>query len=170
MFYTRKGDSGTTGLFGTNERLPKESPVYEALGTLDELNALLGICFATSRKRELRIMQQHLFIIQAELAGAHKCITAEHVRELEAIIDELEAQMQRPRAFIVPGNTELSAWFDYARAVSRRAERTVLCARLLRNLSPHTYAYLNRLSSLLYALARVAGAEAKTPEVSPSYT
>src|SRR3989338_9790993 len=102
MFYTRKGDSGTTGLFGTNERLPKESPVYEALGTLDELNALLGICFATSRKRELRIIQQHLFIIQAELAGAHKCITAEHVRELEAIIDDLEAQMQRPRAFIGP--------------------------------------------------------------------
>ena len=168
MLYTRKGDNGTTGLFGTKERIPKESLVYEALGTLDELNALLGICFAKSDKKELRVAQQCLFIAQAELAGAHKAITAEHIRELEAIIDELEAQIQKPRTFIVPGSTELSGWFDYARAVSRRAERAVLRARALRNLSPYTYTYLNRLSSLLYALARYTGVGAE--EISPSYT
>ncbi len=168
MLYTRKGDSGTTGLFGTKERIPKESVLYEALGTLDELNALLGICFAKSDRTELRTAQQCLFIAQAELAGAHKAITAEHLHELEVMIDELEVQIQRPRTFVVPGTTELSAWFDYARAVSRRAEREVLRAKLLRNLSPHTCAYLNRLSSLLYALARHAGIGAE--EVSPSYT
>ena len=169
MLYTRKGDEGTSGLFGTKERFPKENTVFEALGALDELSSLLGICFARSRKKEVRTAQQHLFVIQAELAGAQKCITAEHVRELEAMTDRLEAQIQHPHAFIVPGSTELSGWFDYARAVSRRTERAVLRARILRNLSPHTYAYLNRLSSLLYALARQTGAEAKTAEVSPSY-
>lgn len=169
MLYTRKGDGGTSGLFGTKERFPKESLIYEALGTLDELNALLGICFAVSKRKEIRAVQQCLFIAQAELAGAQKSITAEHMSKLETLIDQLEVQIQNPRAFVVPGSTELSGWFDYARAVSRRAERAVLRVQDLHNLCPYTYAYLNRLSSLLYALARRAAVEAGTEELHPTY-
>src|ERR1700690_1050076 len=100
MLYTRKGDSGTSGLFGTKTRLPKNSPVYDALGALDELNSLLGFCSAVSTRKEFRIphhipvlvrgVQERLFIAQAELAGAHKSITEAQVKTLEDSINKLE--------------------------------------------------------------------------------
>lgn len=177
MLYTRKGDSGTSGLFGTKERFPKDSPVYDALGTLDELNALLGLCRANagawrgelSVADELEKAQQNLFIAQAEMAGAEKQILTAHLDELEYTIDDIESLIQNPHAFVLPGATELSALLDYARTVSRRAERAAVRARSVRPLSPNTVAYLNRLSSLLYALARYTAGEAGIKEVSPSY-
>lgn len=169
MLYTRKGDRGTSGLFGTKERFPKESPVYEALGTLDELNALLGVCFAFSKNKEVGIVQQHLFIIQAEIAGAQKNITQDKVEELERMTDALEAKIPPQGTFVVSGSTKMSALFDYARAVSRRAEREVIKARHIRACSPATYAYLNRVSSLLFALARQEAAEAGVAEQAPRY-
>jgi len=169
MLYTRKGDRGTSGLFGTKERFPKESPVYDALGTLDELNALLGICFAHSKKKEVGTVQQHLFIIQAELAGAQKSITQEQVTELERMTDALEALVPHQGSFVVSGSTKMSALFDYARAVSRRTEREVIKAQSIRACSPTTYAYLNRLSSLLFALARHESAKAGIVEQAPKY-
>jgi cob(I)alamin adenosyltransferase len=176
MLYTRKGDGGMSGLFGTKERLPKNSPVYDALGALDELNSLLGFCYAVSRREEfamslyiatlVRTIQQRLFIAQAEVAGAKKSITKAQVEELEDAIDWLEERIENPHAFVVPGATELSALFDYARAVSRRAERA---AGARSAVSAETRAYLNRLSSLLYALARYAAAGAGVKESSPAY-
>jgi cob(I)alamin adenosyltransferase len=177
MLYTRKGDGGTSGLFGTKQRLPKDSPVYQALGALDELNSLLGVCRAKARgvqhhegvdiPKEVERVQQILFIAQAELAGAEKNVTQKHVDELEASIAAIEALIQNPHSFVIPGATELSALFDVARAVSRRAERTVVSAKEHRPVSATTGAYLNRMSSFLYALARYTAGTGT--ELSPTY-
>ena len=177
MLYTRKGDNGASGLFGTKDRFPKDSPIYEALGTLDELNSLIGVCRARAHARnipplitdELLNMQECLFITQAELAGSDKTITPAHITALERAIDEFEKEISNPHAFVIPGTTELGALLDYARAVSRRAERAVMGARGVRGVSSDTGAYLNRLSSALYALARYAGTMEGAKELSPSY-
>lgn len=176
MLYTRKGDSGTSGLFGTKDRLPKDSPVYDALGALDELNSLLGVCrarlvsYSLFRLQDaIQKSQESLFIIQAELAGAEKALTEEHVDMLESAVDSIEKLIETPDAFVIPGATELSGLLDYARAVSRRTERVVISVRTNHNISPASLAYLNRLSSFLYAMARYAAAEAKAKESSPSY-
>lgn len=178
MLYTRKGDGGESGLFGTPERFAKDSPVYDALGTLDELNSLLGVCYAIARKEIpapydipvlLRTVQQHLFVAQAELAGAQKSLSQEQIDWMEGTIELLERQIDRPHAFIIPGATKMSGLFDYARALARRAERRAVHARSARELSATTYAYLNRLSSLLYALARYAARLAGVEESSPAY-
>ncbi len=179
MLYTRKGDGGTSGLFGTKERLPKDSSVYNALGTLDELNSLLGVCRACAAKvqgkgeldiaKEVLRVQEALFIAQAELAGAKKNITQAHVDALETVIAIVEGKIENPHAFVIPGTTELSGLFDYARAVSRRAERAVVSERETRPVSPTTNAYLNRLSSLLYVLARYTAGLAGKKEPSPTY-
>ncbi len=177
MLYTRKGDTGTSGLFGSKERFPKDSPVYEALGTLDELNSLLGVCRAKAGvlstfsdvASELVRVQQNLFIVQAEIAGAEKSIPKVRVDELECAVNDIEALIHNPHSFVLPGATELSALLDYARAVSRRAERAVIAARGIRPVSAFTAAYLNRLSSLLYALARYTAMEAGVKEPAPAY-
>ena len=178
MLYTRKGDRGTSGLFGTSDCFPKDHPVYEALGTLDELNALLGVCKThtegvagvISLNGELGDAQEALFIIQAELAGSDKRIALLRVEKIEHVIDAIEIEVGNPHAFIVAGATPLSAFLDYARTVARRAERAVIAANRVHAMSEESLAYLNRLSSLLYALARYAAAAEGIKEPSPSYT
>lgn len=176
MLYTRKGDSGTSGLFGTKDRLPKNSPIYDALGSLDELNSLLGLCRARLVSYSLfqlqdavQKSQESLFIIQAELAGAEKLLSQEHVDMLENTVDSIEKLIEKPDAFVIPGATELSGLLDYARAVSRRTERAVIGVHANYTISPVSLAYLNRLSSFLYAMARYVAAEAEAKESSPSY-
>jgi cob(I)alamin adenosyltransferase len=178
MLYTRKGDKGTSGLFGTKERFPKNSPVYETLGMVDELNSLLGFCRVCSDdakdgqsvSREILKVQECLFIVQAELAGARESITHTHIDSLEKIIESLEARIDNPHAFVIPGATKLSALYDYARAISRRMERTIISAQPVRSVSPETLAYLNRLSSFLYVLARYMAYMDGAVELSPSYS
>ena len=178
MLYTRKGDDGTSGLLGTKARFPKNSSVYDALGTLDELNSLLGVCRACSLREQggvdmsdkIQNVQERLFIIQAELAGAPKSISSEHIKELETTTEKFEKLIENPHAFVISGTTELSALLDYARAVSRRAEREGLDAHITRKISSPTRTYLNRLSSLLYALARYTASIKGTKESSPSYS
>lgn len=169
---------GTSGLFGTRERFLKSNLVYDALGMLDELNSLLGICRARAGEQkggkidmagEVVSAQKCLFIIQAELAGAPKTICQSHIDALEHTIESIEGSVENPHAFIIPGATELSALLDYARAVCRRAERAVISADRERPVSPATNIYLNRLSSLLYALARYTAKWAGTDELSPEY-
>lgn len=176
MLYTRKGDSGTSGLYGTKDRLPKNSPIYDALGSLDELNSLLGLCRARLVSYSLfrlhdavQKSQESLFIIQAELAGAEKVLPQEHVEMLETTVDSIEKLIETHDAFVIPGATELSGLLDYARAVSRRTERVVVRISTNYSISPTSLAYLNRLSSFLYAMARYVAAEAKVKESSPSY-
>lgn len=177
--YTRKGDGGTSGLFGTKERQYKNSPVFHALGTVDELNSLLGLCRAKAASitdpvhisEEVLQVQEHLFIVQAELAGADKSIEQKHVDILEEIIERVEAHIENPHAFVIPGANEISAQFDVARALSRRAERMVVEAVAVgaAEISPETKAYMNRISSFLYACARFTASLPGSHESSPTY-
>jgi cob(I)alamin adenosyltransferase len=116
-------------------------------------------------------IQQTLFVVQAEVAGAPKKVGKPKVTQFELIINTLEKLMPPITTFTVPGGTELSAILDVARTLSRRTERRVIAvAELgLRTISPNTRAYLNRLSSLLFALARFANESAGIARESPSY-
>lgn len=176
MLYTGKGDKGTTTAFGCDQkRISKSSELPEALGALDELNALLG--FAKMRAGEgriasaLREAQETLFIIQAEIAGADKRVSAGAVSGIETIINDIEREIPPLKGFSIAGGTELSALLDVARAVSRRAERRVIAASEAQACpaSDETRAYLNRLSSLLFALARLVNHEADVAEETPRY-
>lgn len=183
MLYTRKGDGGTTKTFGCDQRISKSSAVAEALGSLDEINSLLGLCKvkagASETAKIIDRTQHNLFIIQAELAGADKHLGAEKVTEAEAIIDEIEKQLPPIKTFFVSGGTELGAMFDVARTIARRAERRVVAVQeegLSRpakagkiKLGEATMQYLNRLSSLLYALARLTNHQSGIKEEAPTY-
>ena len=182
--YTRKGDSGTTKTLHCDQRLSKSSLIAEALGAVDEINSLLGFCKTQCQGESLPVgqgltfgpvlnqVQQNLFIIQAELAGAPgKTITADKVTALEKIIDAAEKALPPIKSFFVAGGTELAALLDYARTVARRAERRVVRAKeeKLVEVGEHSLAYLNRLSSLLYALARLTNYKSGIAEQPPSY-
>ncbi len=172
MLYTRKGDSGTTKTFGCDQRVSKSSAIAEALGSLDEINSLLGLCKIKSAKAELiGGVQQTLFIIQAELAGADKTVTEDKVKAVEAVIDEVEKKLPPIKTFFVSGGTEVASLFDFARTVARRAERRVVQVNEegVRKMGEHSMAYLNRLSSLLYALARLVNHESGITEEPPTY-
>lgn len=183
--YTGKGDAGTTKLFDspTGVRVSKADPIFDALGTLDECNSLIGLCKALSQKSALvcssiivgellHSVQDHIFTIQAEVAGAEKTISTEGVVLLETTITTVEAELPPINTFFIPGASELSAYFDFARTVSRRAERSVIVVHEAgtRTISPESRAYLNRLSSLLYALARFVAHVQGVAEKPPQYS
>ena len=180
--YTAKGDDGTTTIFGCDQRMSKSSSIAEALGTLDETNSYLGTCKIKSDKDHFNIngtevpsivreLQDSLFIIQAELAGADKTMSAGKVEWVEAIISEIEEELPPIKSFSIAGGTELSASFDFARTLARRAERRVVGVydEKAQRVGEHTLAYLNRLSSILYALARLANHKNSKPEDTPDY-
>lgn len=181
MLYTGKGDDGTTGLFGCDQRLSKSSAIAEALGVVDETNALLGVLklkggntvatLGLTYEALLDDVQQDLFIVQAELAGSDKRMDEARVAKLEGWVDAIEGELPQIRSFFVSGGCELAALSDYARTVARRAERRVIAAREGEGQQEKTplSAYLNRLSSLLYALARLANLRAGIAEEKPHY-
>jgi cob(I)alamin adenosyltransferase len=126
----------------------------------------------------LHSVQDHLFTIQAEVAGAGKSISADGVALLESTIAQIEAELPPITTFFVPGSSTLSSYFDLARTVSRRAERSVVrlseqgvgeTAAHVRTLTPESLAYMNRLSSLLYALARFVAHTQGLTESAPHY-
>ena len=176
--FTGKGDGGTTKAFDSapGVRISKASPLPEALGTLDELNAFIGFVKmrATDSKRIRDILkdtQEELFIIQAEMAGSDKRLPEGTVSKVEDIVNKIEEEIPPLKGFSIAGGTELSALLDVARTAARRAERraTAVHEEGIRELSDETKAYLNRLSSLLFALARLANAEAGVEEENPKY-
>lgn len=182
MLYTRKGDGGTTKTFGCDQRISKSSAIAEALGSLDEVNSLLGLCKVRAKESGLSAagrtfedvvhsLQSNLFIVQAEVAGADKTITEEKVKEVERIVDEIEKELPPIKTFFISGGTELAALFDVTRTLARRAERRVVAVvdEKTREVSPHTLAFLNRLSSILYAFARLSNHKSGITEVSPDY-
>ncbi len=161
-FYTRAGDDGYTGLLG-KERVAKEDLRLEALGTVDEAGAALGVARAHARSPEgpglLLQIQRDLYGLMAELAATPEnaerfhTIDAARVAWLEAQVDALSGYTEVPQEFIVPGDTVEGAFFDLARAVVRRAERRA--AALLHRgdmTNPELLRYLNRLSSLCFVL------------------
>ena len=181
--YTKKGDDGTTGLFGKPGRISKTSAITEALGTLDELNAIIGVCRAKYTNYEIVVVdrpasdvlfdvQQHLFIIQAELAGADKHIDQAKVDWLGDTTDDIEQTLEPITSFLLPGASELSSFVDLARTVSRRAERRVVevADESLVEIGSETLAYCNRLSSLLYAMVRTTNDQLGGSEIKPTYS
>jgi cob(I)alamin adenosyltransferase len=182
-FFTGKGDEGTSKLFDSpqGQRITKTSPVFECLGMLDELNALIGWCKAAcpddleanGRKVKLVLhdVQDHLFTIQAEVAGAEKSIPLTNVEHMGTFIKAIEASLPPVTSFLLAGGTELSARLDVARAVARRAERRLVTLHESgeREVSASSRAYANRLSSLLYALTRHANNRAGVEEEAPEY-
>lgn len=177
MLYTGKGDTGTTSTFGCNQqRISKSSLVPEALGALDELNAFLGFVKMRSVgepriQGELRAVQETLFIIQAEVAGADKKVTKSTVREIENLIHTIEKEIPSIKGFSIAGGTELSALLDVARTIARRTERRIIAAVETQAcvVSDETMAYMNRLSSLLFAFARLANHLKGVAEENPKY-
>lgn len=181
MLYTGKGDDGTTGLFGCDQRLSKSSAIAEALGVVDETNALLGVLKlkggmtlavdGLSYAALLDDVQQDLFVVQAELAGSDKRMDAGRVEKLEGWVNAIEQALPPIHSFFVSGGCELAALCDHARTVARRAERRVIAAREGEGAHDKTplLAYMNRLSSLLYALARLANLRAGVAEEAPHY-
>ena len=185
MLYTRKGDDGSTKTFGCcDQKISKSSAVAEALGTLDEANSFLGVCKVevsnidwdvpgTDKKLKVIVddVQQNLFTVQAEVAGAEKKINEDKIKEAEQIIDEIEKELPPIESFFVSGGTELAARFDFARTLARRAERraTAVQEEGSIDISAGTQSYLNRLSSLLYALARFSNHKAGVEEEKPRY-
>jgi cob(I)alamin adenosyltransferase len=177
MLYTGIGDDGMTKIFGCDQqKISKSSEVPEVLGVLDELNAFLGFVKVRANKEShiinaLREIQENLFIIQAEVAGADKHIAPEAVGKMEMMIGEIEKEISPITGFSIAGGTEFSALLDVARTLARRAERRIIAAKdaRVRKLSNETIAYMNRISSLLFALARLANHQAGVAEESPRY-
>lgn len=175
--FTGKGDGGTTKVFGCDQqRISKSSELPEALGALDELNAFLGYARMRAAGNErislvLREVQEALFIIQAEVAGADKHVPADAVQKVEAVVNAIEKEIPPLKGFSIAGGTELSALLDVARTLARRAERRLIAVAEadLREVPPATKAYMNRLSSLLFALARLANHLAGVAEENPKY-
>ncbi len=176
MFYTGKGDAGDTSLFGSSERVYKDSAVCEALGSLDELNSFIGFIkneITDLNGFELRdvlgTVQHSLFAIQGEIAGAAVRVTEERVIELEEIINSIEKTVSPIHSFVVPGTTRVSAEFDLLRTMVRKVERRIVTLQRSGDaaISDTTLSYINRLSSFFYALARLA--EEGNEREAPSY-
>ena len=171
MLYTRKGDTGTTKLYGCDGRIAKDDVRIDALGTLDELNSYVGLCRAFAVDRDttsaLLSFQEVLFVIQAQVAGAKKFLPKDSVASLEAIIAAVETEIDPIHSFTISGASLVSAHLDVARTIARRAERSVIAIRdsSLDIVIP----YLNRLSSALFALARRAAQRARVKEHAPRY-
>jgi cob(I)alamin adenosyltransferase len=184
MLYTRKGDSGTTKTFGCDQRISKSSLVAEALGSLDETNSFLGLARAKTVGKSFKLgndkilfadlileTQQNLFIVQAEVAGSTLSISKDKIARVEMIVDEIEKLLPPIKSFFISGATELGGIFDFARTLSRRAERRVVAVKEEGKItiSTETMSYLNRLSSLLYALARISSHLEGKEELKPEY-
>lgn len=173
MLYTKKGDNGTTKTFGCDQRISKSSAIAEALGSLDEINSFIGICKCQDNDHSnlLNQVQEDLFIIQAQVAGADKKIEQAKIKKLEEIVDGIEKELPPITTFLISGANELSANFDFARTIARRAERRVVAVaeENLAKIEPETLAYLNRLSSLFYALARHSAHKSGIKESAPDY-
>lgn len=181
--FTGKGDDGTTKTLGAKDRISKGSPIAEALGTLDEVNSFLGLCKVHSEKEGfktaagisfagiLHSLQETLFVVQTELAGNDMTVGEDKVKEVTDWVNGIETELPPIKTFFISGGTELAALLDVARTLARRAERRVVGVKDsgAREMGPQSLAFLNRLSSILYALARLANHKSGLKEPSPTY-
>lgn len=168
--YTRTGDDGTTGL-GDGSRVPKDSARVEAYGTTDELNSVLGVLLAVAGLPDavsalLTEVQHELFDLGGELCiPGHIVITADHVTRLEKALDEFNDLLPPLKEFILPGGGPAAAACHLGRTVARRAERRVWSLARVETVNPEALRYLNRLSDLLFVLARVLARHERGSEV-----
>jgi len=173
--YTKTGDAGETSLLGGG-RVPKDHVRVAAYGDVDETNAAIGVVRTLAQPPLDRLLfgvQKDLFAIGAQLADpghrvaakrAKAAVTAAHVRRLEKAIDVRQETLPPLRAFVLPGGTPAAALLHQARTVCRRAERSVVALAREADLDPRILAYLNRLSDLLFVLARAENQGARLAE------
>src|SRR5439155_10159438 len=164
--YTKTGDAGDTAL-GDGRRVPKDHARVEAFGTVDELNAVLGLLLAhapdLAERPLVQSVQNDLFDVGADLCltpaadeqpGQKLRVTAAQAERLESAIDRLNADLKPLTSFVLPGGSVAAAWCHLARTVCRRAERAVVTLARAEAVNPQVLVYLNRLSDLLFVLAR----------------
>lgn len=174
ILYTGFGDQGTTTLFDCKQgRISKSTKLIEALGSVDELNAYLGIIkvYSDSDKIIIKIdnknilyshiieeIQQNLFVIQAELGGSKISVVKKELIKIENIINQIGKVLPPITSFTISGGSIISSSLDFARTLARKTERRVITVfdEGSRIIGPHTISYLNRLSSILFAMSRYA--------------
>jgi cob(I)alamin adenosyltransferase len=173
--YTKTGDQGETAL-GDGTRVAKDHPRVTAYGGVDELNAVLGLALTQMADNAetsalVRSIQNDLFDVGADLClppkddeqpGQVLRIRPEHVQRLELAIDRCNEALGPLHSFVIPGGTALAAWLHLARTVCRRAERDVVTLMRSESINPQVIVYLNRLSDLLFVLARCANDQGLT--------
>ena len=193
ILYTGFGDKGTTTLFHCDQgRISKSANIIEALGSLDELNAYLGIVKVYSdmdislhigklniligRKKIsyskiIKDIQEVLFIIQAQVAGSKIFVSKKHIKVIEDIISIISDLLPPVTSFTISGGSILSAELDFSRTLARRAERRIVQVEVegIKVLDPNTIVYMNRLSSVLFAMSRYANYILSIPEDHPKY-
>jgi cob(I)alamin adenosyltransferase len=175
--YTKTGDQGETAL-GDGARVAKDHPRVAAYGDVDELNAVLGLLLAhqppgpdaAAFAELLRGIQNDLFDVGADLcrpqaadepAGQRLRVRPEQALRLEGVIDRLNERLEPLRSFVLPGGSVAAAWCHLARTVCRRAERAVVTLARAEAVNPQVLVYLNRLSDLLFVLARVSNRDGR---------
>lgn len=173
--YTRTGDSGTTALVG-GSRVPKDSPRIAAYGTIDELNASLGLARVFNEERltegeghqwldgVFRKLQNELFDLGSELATPEDAVyegmfrfSEKEVKALEKLMDECQKELEPLKSFILPGGGRIGGFLHQCRTICRRAEREILILSRAETINPHTMKYVNRLSDVFFVLARWVG-------------
>lgn len=161
--YTKKGDSGETGLF-SGERVEKTSIRVESYGTLDELNAALGVAKVFASTKVMTIIgnvQRRLYLVNSELASTDdsnlvRKTGKEDVTWLEVVMDDLSEEMPVINHFVIPGGTKSGACLHLARTICRRAERIVIRLSHETTINPEIIRFMNRLSDFIFVLARYA--------------
>ncbi|MFB6080464.1 MAG: cob(I)yrinic acid a,c-diamide adenosyltransferase [Haloferacaceae archaeon] len=174
--YTGRGDGGLTDLRDAT-RVPKTDARIEAYGTVDEANALIGTVRPTGHEdvdETLERVQNHLFVVQADFANpdpddGDPVLRETHVEAVEAMIDEADAELDPLDHFVLPGGSEPGAGLHHARTVVRRAERRAVALADAEAVNDRALVYLNRLSDLLFTLARLVNRREDVPEERPTY-
>lgn len=182
ILYTGFGDKGTTTLFNCDQqRISKSADIIEALGSIDELNAYLGVVKVNAGKEKVKSeiiysellekIQQTIFVIQAEVAGSDMTVDQKDLDEIEDVINKIGDILPPITSFTISGGSLLSAQLDYVRTLARRAERKVISVEEERasSVGPITISYLNRLSSVFFAMSRYANHLHSIPEEHPDY-
>ena len=167
--YTRTGDKGDTGL-GDGSRVNKDHIRVEAFGTVDELNSIIGMVLAhdipESITEPFNLIQHHLFDLGGELCiPGHTALDESYISFLENTLDELNENLPNLKEFILPAGGKATSTCHLARTVCRRAERRVVTLAKNETVSPHSISYLNRLSDLLFVVARVLARHENGSEV-----
>lgn len=167
--YTRTGDTGTTSLFG-GKRVLKCEELVDVYGSIDELNGWVGLISTKSKVQSTKIflntIQSNLFTIGSSLAGRKKHLTflESRIKEMEKQIDVMDKQLPKLTNFILPGGTELASQIHITRSICRRVERQTVSLSKKQHVDPFIIKYLNRLSDLLFMLARFINKNANIRE------
>ena len=167
--YTRTGDKGTTGL-GGGTRASKDSVRVEAFGTVDELNSVIGVLLTEDLPENLHNtltdIQHDLFDLGGELCvPGRQTLVEENITRLETLLDALNADLPYLKEFILPGGSRAAALTHVARTVCRRAERRIVSLSRVEDVPQTSVKYINRLSDLLFVMARVLNKHAGVPDV-----